>query len=599
MRKNITFLLVAITLLSMIVAAVTAEEEINYDEITPFIYAEHTSPPGFDPQNFYDTTSSDVAVNHLEGLYMFNYSDPSAAQVPRLATNFGTWNEDGDEWTIPLRTDVFWHDGTAFTADDVKWNWDRLNYLAGDHLSQHASLWYNDVVLWQNATDPDDKIYQLILNETVVVDDHTVKFVLNKEWKDFQMLQSFTGCFMIKPITGKEQVLIGNDEYDTLIGTGPFILDDFVSGDKTVFISNEDYYRGAPNIKKMIFKIYASTTASNQALMAHEAHVDGFISADNRAAFDEDPDLEYFIQGGSCCYFYHLNVNNIAWSVRKAMQYAFNYEYLATVFYDNNLLEHHSPVPDGMIGYNPDLPGLPYYDLTIAREYLMDDAVIGPDLDTAIAAGFNISSDDDWKALAAGDGDWDGITGPLAVHNFTHYGTGSWSVLIDNMEYIGVEIVDNVVGDWGAFLSSNLADLEVVMGGWCPDYWHPINQIQPLFGTGASANYNGLANTTIDALMGEAHTVVGEELEEVIDEIVTAIVVEQAAAMYWAQNRYVIGYSAKHVDNVGDLKNAGGDKYFYAVTFDPSVGGIPGFPMVSLGLSAVGAVAIIFLRKRK
>jgi ABC-type oligopeptide transport system substrate-binding subunit len=296
------------------------------------------------------------------------------------------------------------------------------------------------------------------------------------------------------------------------------------------------------------------------------------------------------------------------------MQYAFNYEYLNTIFYDNNLVEHHSPVPDGMIGYNPDLPGLPYYDIEVARDYLLDDPVYGATLDTAIAAGFNVSSDDDWKTLADGDGAWGGVTGPLAQHNFTHYGTGSWSVLIDNMEYIGVDIVDNVVGDWGVFLQSNLADLEVVMGGWCPDYWAPINQIEPLFGTDASANYNGLANATIDAMMGEAHTLTGAELEAKIDEIVSAIIVEQAAAMYWSQNLYVIGWSAKFVSNLNDLFNAGGDKYFYNVQFTESDApdgtddddddggdgpGIPGFTMVSLILSALGTSAFLLYKKRR
>jgi len=578
MRKKTTFIFLALTVLGMAFASgqiVKAE----FDDVIPFIYAEHTSPPGFDPQNFYDTTSSDVAINHLEGLYMFNYSDPASAQVPRLAVDFGTWSEDGLEWTIPLRDDVVWHDGDPFTADDVKWNWDRLNYLAGEQLSQHASLWYNN--------DGD-----LVLNKTEVIDSHTIKFTLNKEWSDFAALQSFSGCFLIKPIVGKEELLIENDEYDTLIGTGPFVLDDFVAGDKTVFVANNDYYRGAPDIQKLIFKIYASTAASNQALMAHEAHVDGFISADNRDAFDLDPELSWAIQGGSCCYFYHLNVNNIDWAVRKAMQYAFNYEYLATVFYDNNLVEHHSPVPDGMEGYNPDLPGLPYYNITLARQYLIDDPVYGPLVTARVT---NISDDDDWKDVAANN--------PLATHNFTHYGTGSWSVLIDNMEYIGVKIVDNVVGDWGAFLSSNLADLEVVMGGWCPDYWAAINQIEPLFGTDASANYNGLANATIDTMMGEAHTLLGAELEAKIDEIVTAIVVEQAAAMYWAQNRYFIGWSAKYVSNVVDLFNAGGDKYFYNVQFalsDAATGGpgIPGFAMISLVLSALGTVAFLLYKKR-
>jgi peptide/nickel transport system substrate-binding protein len=47
------------------------------------------------------------------------------AIVPDLATSW-SWNEEGTELTFPLRQDVKWHDGKAFTAADVKCTWDLL-----------------------------------------------------------------------------------------------------------------------------------------------------------------------------------------------------------------------------------------------------------------------------------------------------------------------------------------------------------------------------------------------------------------------------------------------------------------------------------------
>src|SRR5690606_17392202 len=35
--------------------------------------------------------------------------------------------EDGLFWTVRLRNDVKWHDGTAFTAEDVKFSLDLIN----------------------------------------------------------------------------------------------------------------------------------------------------------------------------------------------------------------------------------------------------------------------------------------------------------------------------------------------------------------------------------------------------------------------------------------------------------------------------------------
>ena len=542
MKNKTASILLALTVLGMAVTVGQLTKAEFNDEI-PFIYGIGGTPTGFDPLVVYDGSSGEVLVNHLEGLFGYDYSDPVLGLLPQLAVDMGSWSADGTEWTIGLREDVKWHDGTDFTADDVKWNWDRLSFLADAGLCDHSALWFNN--------DGD-----LMLASTTVVDDHTIKFTLAKEWNDFKMLQSFWGCALIKPVDGAAEALIGDDEYDLIIGTGPFVLDDYVAGEKIVLVANNDYYRGAPDIQKLIFKAFGSGAASNNALMAHECHVVRNVLFENWATIDADPDLSRGIQKTAVCFFYHLNVDNIDWAVRKAIQYAYNYEYHVDDVLAGRGAEIHTPIPNGMIGHNPDLPGLPYYNLTIARQYLLDDPVYGP---LVLARVANLSSDDDWKACAADN--------PLATHNFTTFSTGFVPQIIDNMQYIGINILENIVGDWGTFLSGPFDSSEMVMGGWGPDYWHPINQIEHLYGTNSYYNWNALANTTIDDLMAESHLLTGAALEAKIDEIVTAVVVEQAATMYVHQRIHAIGWSAEYVSNVDDLFNVAGDKYFYNVQF--------------------------------
>ena len=578
MQKKKIFLYIFVILLGNSFLGIQMVQAENEDEIVPFIYGEHSSPPGFDPQIFYDTTSSDVAINHLEGLFAYNYTDPELTVIPRLAKDMGSWNPNGTEWTISLREDVRWHDGTKFTADDVKWNWDRLNFLASEGLSQHGHLWFDD-----------NK--DLILNHTEVLGDYTIKFVLNEPWMDFFYLQPFSGCFLIQPVEGYEEILIENEESELIFGTGPFVLDNYVAREKVVFIANNEYYRGAPDIQELIFKVYASSTASNNALMSHECHVDGYVRPDNRLAFDMDPDLSYGIQKGSCCYFYHINTHTIPWAARKAMQFAFDYEYTNTILYENRLVEHHSPIPDGMLGYNPNLPGLPYFNLTLARQYLLDDPIYKIHLENH-SINMN-SSDQDWISLAGAD--------PVEVILFYHYGTGTWAQLIDNMAYIGIKIIDNVGGAWNLW-EYLVPDKSLGMGGWCPDYFHPINQVEPIFKTNSSANFIRFSNETIDQWMDEAHLLDGEDLKSKIDQIVTGIIVDNAAAMYWSQNRYVLGWSSKYVSNVYDLFNSAGEKYFYNVQFAlseapaPTGFEIPGYSSIILLLSTIG-ISMIIIKK--
>src|SRR5215471_11634513 len=62
--------------------------------------------------------------------------------VPDLATGW-SWNEEGTTGTFPLRRGVKWHDGQAFTAQDVKCTWDLLMETANEKLRVNPrKSWY-------------------------------------------------------------------------------------------------------------------------------------------------------------------------------------------------------------------------------------------------------------------------------------------------------------------------------------------------------------------------------------------------------------------------------------------------------------------------
>ena len=54
-----------------------------------------------------------------------NFLPDLAAEIPTLAN--GGISADGLSWRIKLRDNVKWHDGTPFTAEDVKFNLDLIN----------------------------------------------------------------------------------------------------------------------------------------------------------------------------------------------------------------------------------------------------------------------------------------------------------------------------------------------------------------------------------------------------------------------------------------------------------------------------------------
>src|SRR5262249_20612060 len=65
-----------------------------------------------------------------------------ASVVPDLATEW-SWNEEGTELTFRLRQGVKWHDGTPFTARDVKCTWDLVTAKSSEKLRLNPRKpWY-------------------------------------------------------------------------------------------------------------------------------------------------------------------------------------------------------------------------------------------------------------------------------------------------------------------------------------------------------------------------------------------------------------------------------------------------------------------------
>jgi ABC-type transport system substrate-binding protein len=86
--------------------------------------------------------------------------------VPALATSWEVADDD-KTWTVNLRQGVTWHDGVAFTADDVVFTFD--SYM-NDDVASPVGSWVKEIVGVGNV---------------VKVDDYTVKFNLPKPYAYF------------------------------------------------------------------------------------------------------------------------------------------------------------------------------------------------------------------------------------------------------------------------------------------------------------------------------------------------------------------------------------------------------------------------------
>lgn len=164
--------------------------------------------------------------NALAAVYdvLMRYDQPSNSFEPWLAKSLTT--EDDTTWTLELREDVTFSDGTPLDAAAVVGSIGYYMKNAG----------YNTLLLATNIKDmrPD--------GATKVV------FTLNRPWITFpNMLASGPGMVMAPA------AYQGGPEKFTPIGAGPFVMDEYKPTEELVLSANPDYWNGKPSLDEVRF----------------------------------------------------------------------------------------------------------------------------------------------------------------------------------------------------------------------------------------------------------------------------------------------------------------------------------------------------------
>lgn len=182
--------------------------------------------------------------------YEFNYK-------PGLAERWET-SEDGLTWTFFLRQGVKFHNGQELTAEDVKWTLDTI--LDPDT----ASPFRGDID---------------VIQEVVVKGDYELDIILAHPFPNLLFNLSATAAG-IAPKGAYDKY---GDDWGTtvVIGTGPYMLEEWVPGDRIVLAKNPDYNwgpewmsnRGPALIDKVILRTIPEETARLMELKTGGVHI--------------------------------------------------------------------------------------------------------------------------------------------------------------------------------------------------------------------------------------------------------------------------------------------------------------------------------------
>jgi peptide/nickel transport system substrate-binding protein len=210
---------------------VTVAIKANENNLTPFTLTLLGLPVSHDLTNLvYDT--------------LF-WSQVKADPEPWLATSAEP-NDDRTQWTVTLRPGVTWHDGVAFTAEDVKFTFEKMKATTGGRYSHHV---------WEYPT----------FQSAEVLDPLTVRLTFEQSAPTFKILPGADLPMVPKHIW--EGIAEPGKATDILpVGTGPYKMASFVPDQIYRLEANASYFKGRPKVDAIDLPIVKDQSAAFAAL---------------------------------------------------------------------------------------------------------------------------------------------------------------------------------------------------------------------------------------------------------------------------------------------------------------------------------------------
>jgi peptide/nickel transport system substrate-binding protein len=195
---------------------------------------------------------------------------PGNLMAPSLAESW-TVSTDGRVYDFKLREGLKFHNGDAFTADDVKFSFQRSK--AG-------------------------KVLKDRVRDIEIVSPTRVRFHLQEPFPDFMAFYGTlaTGAGWIVPKKYVEKV--GDEGFKKQpVGLGPYRFVSYTPGVELVMDAFEGYWRKVPAVKRLVFKTVPDPTARAAMLRAGEVDVSYMLDAPAALELKRDPNFRLGFSG--------------------------------------------------------------------------------------------------------------------------------------------------------------------------------------------------------------------------------------------------------------------------------------------------------------
>ena len=427
-----------------------------------------------------------VIGRHSETFLMNIYDSlvktgPDNTFLPSLAES---WEQlDETTWQFKLRQGVTFHNGEPFRAEAVKFTFDRV--LNPETEATTASLLST-------------------LEGVEIIDEMTVNILTNQP--DIMFLQRISELYgPILPPQYVQEVGVETLGVEP-IGTGPFMLSEWVKNERLVLEAYQDYWNGPPSVDRIVVRPILEDATRISALLTNEVQLINAVPYIRIAELEANPDLRVETVPSPRVFFVVIDPREPPFDdvrVRQALNYAIDVEAIINSLYMGHATRLATVVDTAALGYDPSIE--PYtYDPERARELLAE-------------AGYSDGFETTFNAF----------TGSIADHS------QAAQAIVDYLRNVGINANLNMM-EFGAFgpvrVGNEAGPLFIYsFGDWAGE---PSFMIQWMMQGDASLFYQ---NPEILALLEEASATFDTEERTRIYSEVQQLLKEDAGFIYLFQ----------------------------------------------------------------
>lgn len=307
-----------------------------------------------------------VPMNIFDRLFETRRIDGKAEVVNSLCCSY-TMADDAQHFDFVLRDGVVFSNGSPLTASDVKYSFERLLSIARQNTEIPLEVVGGQDMLDGNASE---------LVGIVVQDDTHFSIDLEQPNAGFIAELSSPAMSIVDAESCQKAEYFGHEPSDT-IGSGPYVIDEWVTNDHFTLRYNERYWGEAPSVREAIFHIVPDKGTQNLMFQNGELDLIDITALSGsivKTDYKQDRSDQLVSGPEAALDYFALNEHNQFLSdvrVRRAIAYAIDIDSIVNNIFYGDAIPQHGIIPTGVWGANDKLTGYPY-DPDAARALLAE-----------------------------------------------------------------------------------------------------------------------------------------------------------------------------------------------------------------------------------